>query len=149
MYPKSHNSDGALLNTKVVPFKVLKRSIQFLIHLLFKKIHKTFGLVWTQNWAYFSSFLKISTWLYLKNLPLFSKMFFHDFGFESRLTKQKKKVPISDSYASSIKKMWARVQVTKSYLESSILTLESETLTTLVWTFGRHGSSNSWSRRLK
>jgi hypothetical protein len=38
MYPKSHNSDGTLLNTKVVPFKVLKRPIQFLIHLLFKKI---------------------------------------------------------------------------------------------------------------
>jgi hypothetical protein len=36
MYTKSHNSNGALLNTKVVPFKVLKGSIQFLTHLLFK-----------------------------------------------------------------------------------------------------------------
>jgi len=45
MYPKSHNSNGALLNTKVVPFKVLKISIQFLIHLLFKKFIRT--LAWS------------------------------------------------------------------------------------------------------
>jgi hypothetical protein len=54
-----------------------------------------------------------------------------------------KLVPISDSCVSSNKKMRAWVQITKSYLESSISTLEPETLTTLVWVFGWPGSSNS------
>ncbi len=95
MYPKSHNSNGTLLNTKVVPFTVLKRSIQFLIHLLFKKFIRP--LAWSGPKIEPTSHLFKKYQLdYLKSMPLFSRMFFHDFGFESSLTK-KNLVPISDS----------------------------------------------------
>jgi hypothetical protein len=40
---------------------------------------------------------------HLKNLPLFLKMFFHGYGFESGFNKRL--VPISDSCAGSNKKM--------------------------------------------
>jgi hypothetical protein len=87
MYPKSHNSNGTLLNTKVVPFKVLKRSIQFLIHLLLKTIVRS--LAWSGPKIEPTSHLFFKNQLdYLKNLPLFSRIFFHNFGFESRLTKK-------------------------------------------------------------
>jgi hypothetical protein len=40
---------------------------------------------------------------HLKNLPLFSKMFFHGSGFESGFNKRL--VPMSGSWAGSIKKI--------------------------------------------
>jgi hypothetical protein len=50
IYPKSHNSNGALLNTKVVSFQGFEK-----IHSIsdpcssFQNFDKTFGLVWTKT----------------------------------------------------------------------------------------------------
>jgi hypothetical protein len=49
MYPKSHNSNGALLKTKVVSFQGFEKIHSISDPSTFQNFEKTFGLVWTKN----------------------------------------------------------------------------------------------------